>query len=704
MGGAVKDASSAGLLDAALADTVRRTDASLGGLYLPDPDERVLRLTVVSGFPADLLAQWTRVPLAARLPVADAVRQGRLVWVGTQEELIRDYPSAAVALPYRFSLAAVPLGTAVRRTGALLLVWSGPRPDRLTARRRGHVVSGARRISRLLEESVRSGRTLPLPDQPRVITAGPGPQPLGLAAADFAERLPGGSIGLDLAGRVTFATRAAAELLGVDAGRLMGRLPWQVLPWLDDPVYEDHYRSAVMSLEHTSFVAMRPPNRWLTFDLYPDAGGISIRIVPATTGGRPEPRQPRPLMPGAAPTGAGRLYQLMNLAAGLTEAVGVQDVVDLLADQVMPAFGAHGMVLWGAEAGRLRVMGHRGHAPEVVESFDGLPLDTDLTPAAHALTSGIPSFFDNREELMRVYPRAPLRSGKRAWAFLPLIVSGRPVGAWTLSYEHPHSFTTDERAVLISLAGLVAQALARARLYDAKKDLAHGLQKVLLPHVLPTLPGLDVAGRYLPASHGMDIGGDFYDLIRLDDTTCAAVIGDVQGHNVAAAALMGQVRTAVHAHSTTGTAPGMVLARTNRLLADLDPDLLVSCLYVHLDLAAGRATLSSAGHPPPLLRHPERHTEVLRAEPGPLLGAHPDPLFPTTCVPVPPGSLLALYTDGLVEKPGADPDLSTRGLARHLSRADPADLDAVIDSLVDHARPTGYRTDDIALLLLRLRG
>ncbi|WP_158791300.1 PP2C family protein-serine/threonine phosphatase, partial [Streptomyces sp. NRRL WC-3549] len=137
----------------------------------------------------------------------------------------------------------------------------------------------------------------------------------------------------------------------------------------------------------------------------------------------------------------------------------------------------------------------------------------------------------------------------------------------------------------------------KRQLYDTKDRLAHSLQAHLLPHTLPRIAGLDIAARYLPATRGMGIGGDFYDVIRLDATTAAAAIGDVQGHNVNAAALMGQVRTAVHA--SAGAPPDEVLARTNRLLADLDPGLFTSCLYVHLDLAGNRARLATAGHPPP---------------------------------------------------------------------------------------------------------
>ncbi|MFF1560862.1 PP2C family protein-serine/threonine phosphatase [Streptomyces sp. NPDC058279] len=149
--------------------------------------------------------------------------------------------------------------------------------------------------------------------------------------------------------------------------------------------------------------------------------------------------------------------------------------------------------------------------------------------------------------------------------------------------------------MLTSLAGLIAQALDRARLYDATRDLARGLQQALLPRSLPTLPGLQSAARYLPASRGMD--------------------------NVSATALMGQVRTAIHA--TAGAPPDQVLARTNRVLADLETDLLVSCLYAHIDLTRQEAVLASAGHPPPLLHRPGMPPGVVGLDPGPLLGIGP---------------------------------------------------------------------------------
>ncbi|MFF9623305.1 SpoIIE family protein phosphatase [Streptomyces griseosporeus] len=688
-------------LDAAFAETVRRTGASIGALYLLAPDQRQLFLDVLCGAPAEVAAPWARIPVSAPAPVAEALRGERIVWVGSQEEMARTYPRTAAALPYPLALAAAPV-TGVRRWGALLLMWPAGRPPYMTQRERGHITASCGRLARLLEDIAGDG-TFPVPAElPRVLAAETAAGAAGpaLAAADFIERLPGGSCALDLEGRFTYLSSGACELLGREAGQLLGTWPWQSLRWLDEPTFEDRYRAAVISREPIVFTACRPPDNWLDFHLYPDASGISVRIVPS---GAPYPPAPafRRSSRTAVPARAGRLYQLTHLAAALTEVVGVRDVIDLVADQVVPAFDAQGLVLSTVEAGRLRITGHRGYAPETIERLDGLALDTRYTPAGQVLATGVPAFYASPEEMRQTYPEATDISGKQAWAFLPLIVSGRPVGCCILSYDRPHTFPAEERAVLTSLAGLVAHALDRARLYDTKHDLAHGLQQALLPRTLPAVPGLRVAARYLPATRGMDIGGDFYDLIPLGATGAAAVIGDVQGHDVAAAALMGQVRTAVHAHAALGTTPDQVLRGTNRLLTDLGADLFVSCLYARLDFAARRVALASAGHPPPVLRLPGGETRPLDVPPGPLLGIDPDARFPVTEIPLTPGLMLAFYTDGLIETPGADLDDSIAGLARHLAAADDGDLDALIDTLVAESGAGRQRTDDVALLVLR---
>ncbi|MFG2137884.1 SpoIIE family protein phosphatase [Streptomyces sp. NPDC048650] len=688
-------------VDRALLRTMRTSGASAVGLYVLAADEPVLLLTVMSGVPARLLEPWRRVALAAPIPVAVASRRQRLVWAGGHQQLARDFPRTAVAVPYDFALAAAPISDGNESRGSLLLLWPSGHPPQLSAAEREATEAGCRLLAPLLGTAPRVGGPVVPAGVPRVLSPAPARTvdlPEALAAVDYAERLPGGCCALDLEGRITMVTTGAAELLGEEASRLLGARPWEVLGWLCDPVFEDRYRAAVVSRRPTSFTAGRAPGRWLTFRLFPDGRGLSVWITPSDK----EHGTVAPL-PGegeVVPVRAGQIYHVLHLAAALTEAVGVQDVVDLVADQIVPAFGAQGVIVYAAEGGRLRTLGHRGYPAAAVAAFEGVALGAANSPAVHALATGEPSFYSDPEEIERDYPGLPHLTGKAARAVLPLIVSGRAVGCCILSYTRPRVFTPEERQVLTSLAGLIAQALDRARLYDTKQQLAHDLQAGLLPHRLPAVPGLAVAARYLPSTRGMDIGGDFYDLIRLDEGSAAAVIGDVQGHNAAAAALMGQVRTAVHAHAAAGASPGEVLARTNRLLTDLDPGLFTSCLYVHIDVRTQRACLASAGHPPPLLRRPDGHATVLDVPPGLLLGIEPDARYPATEIELPPESVLALYTDGLVETPGVDLERAVAHLAERLESAPALGPERLADVLLENRHADVDRLDDVALMVV----
>ncbi|MDC7340149.1 SpoIIE family protein phosphatase [Streptomyces lydicus] len=687
-------------VDRALLRAMRETRASTAGLYVLARDEPVLQLTVMSGVPAPFLAPWSRVALAAPIPVAVATRRQRLVWAGGHQQLARDFPVRRWRSPTtsrwpRRRSPRPPSGWAPCCCCGLRVI---RRSCRRRRRRRWRPPAGGWRPS---WRPAPPRPPHPPPDAPRVLAVPPVrtvDAEQALAAVDYLERLPGGACALDLDGRITLVTTGAMELLGEQESRLIGERPWEALPWLRDPAFEDRYRAAVLSRRPVSFTARHPSHQWLTFRLFPDGRGLSVWI--SRSGKDHGPVAPYPAESEPVPVRAGQIYHVLHLAAALTEAVGVQDVVHLVADQIVPAFGAQGMIMYAAEGGRLRTIGYRGYSADVVATFEGVALGAANSPAVHALSTGEPSFYPSPDEIESDYPGLPHLTGKAARAVLPLIVSGRPVGCCILSYVRPRTFSTEERQVLTSLAGLIAQALDRARLYDAKQQLAHDLQAGLLPHSLPSVPGLAVAARYLPSARGMDIGGDFYDLIRLDEHRVAAVIGDVQGHNAAAAALMGQARTAVHAHATAGASPGEVLARTNRLLTDLDPDLFTSCLYVHIDLRTRRACLASAGHPPPILRHPDGHAEVLRVPPGLLLGIEPDASYEATEIGLPPGSLLALYTDGLVETPGVDPDSAVAALAARLDGGPPQSPDRLADALLAHLHADAARQDDVALMLL----
>ncbi|KUN65464.1 SpoIIE family protein phosphatase [Streptomyces griseorubiginosus] len=688
------------LLSLALASMMDEVHAHSGAVYLLAADQPVLEMAVMAGLPRAFAAPWERVGLSAPIPVAEAARERRLVWVGGEEEMARRFPRIAVVLPYPFALAAVPVATPSKVYGAVFVTWPGAHPPDLSDRERDHLLAACGRLAVRLERAVED--SVPPHAEPDLLGVPPVGGPAGtlgtVEAARMVARLPYGLCSLDLHGRVSFATAAAAELIGVPVSQLLGSQLWAAVPWLNDPVYEDRYRAALLSQHSTSFVALRPPGDWLSFRLYPSTTGLSVRITRARAVAEMNRSGPRP---GDSPARLVTISQVLSLAGALTEAVGVQDVVQLVADEIAPAVGSQALVLLGSRAGRLHVLGHRGYSDaRIVERFDGMPL-TEPTPGTQALTTGVPAFFDSREQLERLYPgRQATPDGFAAWAYLPLIASGRPVGTCVLAYAERHPFPADERAVLTSLGGLIAQALERAVLYDAKHQLAHGLQAALLPHTLPVLPGIEAAARYLPATQGMDIGGDFYDLVPVHGKA-AAVIGDVQGHNVTAAGLMGQIRTAVRAYTTVGQTPEEVMRSTNRLLIDLGADLFASCLYLGLDPQRGRAVMARAGHPPPLLRRPDGRVRVLDLAGGPLLGVDGAAAYPTTDVELTPGCVLALYTDGLIEAPGVDIEDALAELGGQLAETGDRPLDELADELVHRGAAARERSDDVALLLLR---
>lgn len=698
------------VLDPLLYEVMHETGAYSGAIFLLLPGERVLGLAVKAGLPDDVVRPFRRLWLGARTPTSDAARERRLIWLPVGEVTGYFLP-AGFLLPYRFASLSAPLATGETVWGSVTLQFGATQPAVLAPDQYAAVEEFCRALGRVLADASAQGRPLLPGPEPRTMRrppAGTTAAAEAAAAVDFARRLPEGGMALDVEGRVTFVTPTAAELVGVPAEGLRGQRLWELLPWLSDPDIEDRYRAALLSREPASFTAFRPPGTPLSFVLHPgeaspDDSGLSVTIssreqrrgpAPAGDGG------PGTLAHGTTPTTPlGTMYELINVAAMLTQAVAPADIVELAADPIMSLFEAQGLALLALEDGRLKNIGYRGYEAEAMRVLDGAQMRWMPTPASQSLGKREAAFYGTPEAMDAVHEGMSTLTGKAAWAYLPLIASDRPVGSCILAYDRPRAFTSDQRAFLTSLAGLLAQALDRALLHEGRDQLARHLQTSFLPGVLPVVPGLNVAARYRAASHGMEIGGDFYDLICLDKEAAAVAIGDVQGHNPTAAALMGQVRAAVHA--TAGAPPPEVLARANRLLIDLNAGLFTSSLYAHIDLAAHRVRLSSAGHPPPLLRHPDGTVSVVRVPPGPLLGIIRSAEYPTLEISLLPGAELLLYTDGLVETPGEDPDVSTARLAANLA-ALPRDVpvETRADLLLGNAPPAVAGDDDVALLLI----
>ncbi|MFD5715342.1 SpoIIE family protein phosphatase [Streptomyces pharetrae] len=557
----------------------------------------------------------------------------------------------------------------------------------------------------------------------------------GSVADAAADQLPQGMFSLDRLGRIVHANPSAARLLGEPRARFLGRPLWEGVPWLGQPAFEDHLRAALLAPDPVHFHVRRPPaaerddatgaergpdepfrpgdGDWLAVSVHPGADVVTCTVTRST--GRadaavvPAVRSPVTEVAEAGAAAASPAYRPIVLALALSEAVTARQVSAVVMQELLPAFGGRRLALYLLQERHLYLAWESGFPPGFLAPFQGVGLDARL-PGVETLTTGQPLFFDSMQQLATAYPGIPLDAAEGARAFLPLIASGRPVGSCILGFDRAHSFSTEERTVLTALAGVIAHAMEKAQRYETEAALARGLQRALLPRRLSVHPRLEAAGRYLPGTQGMDVGGDWYDVVEAGDGV-ALVIGDVQGHGVQAAATMGQLRSAVRAFALDDRPPDEVLGGTNRLLIDLDPGQFASCCYVRLDPATGVARFVRAGHPPPLLRHPDGRTQVLDLPGGVVLGvdAHAD--YPVSELSMAPGALLALYTDGLVERPGSDIDDGIAALRLALAKAGappprPAGrwLAGVADRLTAAARHAVDRPDDIALLLACRRG
>ncbi|MBT2510543.1 SpoIIE family protein phosphatase [Streptomyces sp. ISL-98] len=521
----------------------------------------------------------------------------------------------------------------------------------------------------------------------------------GPIVAEATDRLPGGVFSLDRLGRITYINHSAETLLGHARSELAGHVLWEALPWFGHPSYGDHYRAAMLSHEPVHFLARRPSKEWLSVSLYPGHDGVTGTLSVAE-----EPSYaPGSLVSpgvglGSPADRAAALYRPVALAIALTEAITARQVSAVVTDELLPAFGGRQLAIYLLNERHLYLAWETGFPQGFLNRFDGVALDARL-PGVETLTSGRPIFFESMEHLAAAYPGIPMDANVGARAFLPLIASGRPVGSCILGFDQPRGFSPEERTVLTALAGLIAQALQRAQRYDTEAALARGLQSALLPHRLPVHRNVDTVGRYLPGTQGMDVGGDWYDVVETDEGL-ALVIGDVQGHGVSAAATMGQLRSAVRAFALSGHDPEEVMTGTNRLLIDLDPGQFASCCYIVLDPVSGVAHATRAGHPQPLLRHPDGSTEVLDLPGGVVLGVDVGASYPVTELWLEPGAVLAMFTDGLVEEAGIDIDIGIERLRGSLSgQIGSPSLADTADHLIKEARQATDRPDDIALLL-----
>ncbi|WP_433362548.1 PP2C family protein-serine/threonine phosphatase [Actinoplanes sp. CA-142083] len=289
-----------------------------------------------------------------------------------------------------------------------------------------------------------------------------------------------------------------------------------------------------------------------------------------------------------------------------------------------------------------------------------------------------------------------IEKGIRSLLGVPILAAGDVVGVLHVGMLSPYEFGDDD-IQLLELAADRAGAAGQIRSQKLEQAAALALQRSLLPSTLPRVPGVELAARYVPG-HEFGIGGDWYDVFTLPSGWIGVVMGDVSGHGLASAVVMGRVRSALRAYTLITDDPAEALSLLDRKVRHFEAGSLTTALYAMISPDRGTVRVSTAGHPPPVLARPGTRATVVPLPADPPLGVDflHRPRRATT-FELPPGAALVFYTDGLVERRG---ELIDEGLERliDVARAEPAEpLCAGIMATMGLDRPT----DDVALLVLR---
>ena len=388
-------------------------------------------------------------------------------------------------------------------------------------------------------------------------------------------------------------------------------------------------------------------------------------------------------------------------------------MLDHAAHLVVPALADHCVVYQPVADGTLRAtsLAHRdpARAPVLAEFRQhNIPPAGPMSVQAAYSTGTSQLLRDARAQLSRWHDLPPglaevlARLEADSALSTPLLVDERPVGVLALARDAGRpGFTSTDIALIEEFARRLADALATADTFAREHTIAETLQRSVLPRTLPTISQLDLAVCYLPATKGANVGGDWYDAFPLDGGRVGLVIGDVTGHSIASASIMGQVRSMLRAYAIDYPHPGEVLERTNTALFRLLPEALATAVYAVLDPATGELTYANAGHLSPLIATGAGQVSYLGEAAGSMLGASPGATFTVGRRRLSAGSVLLNYTDGLIENGRRDLTNGLRALARVMRRSAALTAEQICAAVRESLLGTDVRDDDVCLLAAR---
>jgi PAS domain S-box-containing protein len=540
-------------------------------------------------------------------------------------------------------------------------------------------------------------------------------------AAEIVDAMAIGFLAVDTDWVITHVNRETERISSYIRDQMIGRTLWDVFPAAVGTVFEERYRRAAATGQPDSVDSYYPEplDAWVEVRIVPSPAGVAFHFIDVTA---------RAVAQQQAELTAAREQLLSRITENLSATLDGDEAAHRLAQLVVPAV-ADWCIVTSTEDDRaagsrrgLRTAScwhtdpdHRENTAAYAEArLTSLDDDSVLL---RALTSGQMQLV-NSGATARVLPMVaagPVRDllaglAPEAVAVLPLPGRNGPVGLLTLANGTARGgFTPEDLVTARNIAGRAGLVLDNARLYRQQRDVAEGLQRSLL--TAPPQPDHgQIVVRYVPASQAAQVGGDFYDAFLQPNGTVVLAIGDVAGHDTEAAAAMGQLRTIVRtlgAHDDDG--PAAVVAQADQVMETLQSHILATAAVARLEQtaeerAAGttRVRWSNAGHPPPMVIHPDGRVDVLSHERADLmLGVDPSTARREAQVEVARDSVLLLYTDGLVERRDQDLDTGTARLQAVLADLAGSDLDELCDEVLARMLP-GTPDDDVALIAVRL--
>ena len=398
-----------------------------------------------------------------------------------------------------------------------------------------------------------------------------------------------------------------------------------------------------------------------------------------------------------------RAARLQRVTAALARARTPEDVAAAVVSEGVAALGASGggLVVPAADGEHITVPGVVGYGEALVGQLRAERLDAPL-PAATALRTGEPVWIESQEERDLKFPELRgMEAGTLSMCALPLIVGGRTIGALRFSFATRKLFDEDERRFVLALAAQTAATLQRTEIYEAEREAALEMQRALLPGDLPPVLGWDLAAYYSPAG-GQEAGGDFYDVFPVGGGRVVAVLGDVMGRGVQAAAAMAQIRSTICAYALDDPEPASVFRRVDAFFDALDMAQLVTVLYLLFEPERGTVLVANAGHLPPLLVETHQ-SSFLTVDAGLPFGVQPD-RRDVSVVEVPPDGALVAITDGLAERRGEDIDEGLERLQQLATTSSHTTARGLLNAIVTGgAGAAAVADDDVTVLVLKRR-